>query len=55
MPASGHRRTDLTRRPVLFYRLYSCLVVYQPGSQPLQILGVLHGKRNVARILKQRS
>ena len=24
------------------------------ASNPLQILGVLHGKRNVARILRQR-
>jgi hypothetical protein len=29
-------------------------VIYKLGSKPLQILGVLHGKRNVARILSQR-
>jgi hypothetical protein len=29
-------------------------VIYKPGSNSLQILGVLHGKRNVARILSQR-
>jgi antitoxin ParD1/3/4/toxin ParE1/3/4 len=54
MPGIGHRRADLTSRPVLFYRIFSYLVIYQPGSAPLQILGVLHGKRNVARILRQR-
>ena len=54
VPNSGHRRADLTGRDVLFYTIFSYLVIYQPGSNPLQILGVLHGKRNVARILTQR-
>lgn len=54
IPNSGHRRADLTSRQVLFYRVFSYLVIYEPGTKPLQILGVLHGKRNVARILRQR-
>ena len=54
IPNSGHRRADLTSRKVLFYRVFSYLVIYEPASNPLQILGVLHGKRNVARILRQR-
>lgn len=53
-PNSGHRRPDLTGRPVLFYKVFSYLVIYQPGSTPLQILAVLHGKRNVKRILEGR-
>jgi len=55
VPNSGHRRPDLTRSQVLFYRIFSYLVIYEPGSKPLRILGVLHGKRNVSRILRQRS
>lgn len=54
IPSSGHRRADLTSRDVLFHKVFSYLVTYQPGSKPLQILGVLHGKRNVSRILRQR-
>jgi antitoxin ParD1/3/4/toxin ParE1/3/4 len=54
MPGIGHRRADLTSRSVLFYRIFSYLIVYQPDSVPLAILGVLHGKRNVARLLRQR-
>lgn len=54
IPNIGHRRADLTSRQVLFYRLFSYLVIYEAGSKPLQILGVLHGKRNVSRILRQR-
>ena len=54
MPNIGHRRADLTSRQVLFYRVFSYLVIYERVSKPLQILGVLHGKRNVSRLLKQR-
>ena len=54
IPNLGHRRADLTSRQVLFYRVFSYLVIYEPGSKPLQILSVLHGKRNVSRILRQR-
>ena len=54
IPNSGHRRADLTSKRVLFYRIFSYLVIYEPGSKPLRILGILHGKRNVARILGQR-
>ena len=54
IPNIGHRRADLTSKQVLFYRLFSYLVIYEAGSKPLQILGVLHGKRNVSRILRQR-
>jgi plasmid stabilization system protein ParE len=54
IPNSGHRRSDLTSRDVLFYKTFSYRIVYQPESKPLQVLGVLYGKRNVARILRQR-
>jgi plasmid stabilization system protein ParE len=54
VPDSGHRRSDLTTGRVLFYKVFSYLIIYAPQSQPLQILGVLHGKRNVSRILRQR-
>jgi plasmid stabilization system protein ParE len=54
IPNSGHRRPDITSRKGLFYRIFSYLVIYEPGSSPLQILGVLHGKRNLSRILRKR-
>ena len=54
-PEIGHRRADLTTRPVLFYRIFSYLVIYVPGSKPLQVLAVLHGRRNVQRLLRARS
>lgn len=54
MPGQGHTRKDLTRRPVLFFPLYSFLVVYQKDMQPIRIMAVLRGKRDFKRILKER-
>ena len=56
-PLRGHLRPDLTERPVRFWTLtrypnYS--VVYRPESVPLQVIAVLHGKRNLRRLLRQR-
>ena len=53
----GHLRPDLTARPLRFrtlirYPNYS--IVYRPETAPLQIVAVLHGKRNIRRVLKQR-
>jgi plasmid stabilization system protein ParE len=54
MPGQGHRRKDLTSRPVLFFPLYSYLIVYQPDVDPIHIMAVLRGTRNVKRVLKRR-
>ncbi len=54
MPGQGHVRKDLTRKPVLFFPLYSYLIVYQPNVEPLRIVTIVHGKRNVKRVLKAR-
>jgi plasmid stabilization system protein ParE len=54
MPGQGHTRKDLTKRPVLFFPLYSFLVVYQPETEPMRIMAVLRARRNVKRILKER-
>jgi plasmid stabilization system protein ParE len=50
-PGLGHQRTDLTKT-VLFFPLYSYLIVYQP--EPVRIVAVIHGRRDVKRILNQR-
>ena len=54
-PLRGHSRRDLTTRSLRFrtvtrYPNYS--VVYQ--TAPLQVVDVLHEKRNLRHILKQR-
>jgi antitoxin ParD1/3/4/toxin ParE1/3/4 len=55
MPGQGHTRKDLTKQPVLFFPLYSFLVVYQPDVKPIRIMAVVRGKRNVKHLLKERS
>lgn len=54
MPTLGHARRDLTTRPVLFFPLYSFLVVYQPEVKPIRIIAVQRAKRNLKRILRGR-
>ena len=56
-PMRGHSRPDLTARSLRFWTLsrYSnYTVVYRPETTPLQVVAVLHGKRNAQRILKRR-
>jgi antitoxin ParD1/3/4/toxin ParE1/3/4 len=50
-PAAGHVRGDLTGERVKFWAIYSYLIVYDPAKQPIEIVRVLHGRRNVERIL----
>jgi len=53
-PGAGHRRKDLTDADVKFFAVYSYLIVYRPGTTPLQIASILHERRDVAQILKDR-
>jgi antitoxin ParD1/3/4 len=56
-PMSGHSRPDLTARPLRFWTLSrypNYVIVYRPEKAPLQIVAVMHGKRDVRRILKRR-
>jgi toxin ParE1/3/4 len=53
-PGAGHRRKDLTDEQVKFFPVYSYLIVYRPDTKPLQIASILHGRRDLERILKDR-
>jgi toxin ParE1/3/4 len=55
MPGQGHRRPDYTTAHVLFFAVYSYLIAYRPGTDPLQILGFVHGSREVKKILNKRN
>lgn len=54
MPGQGHGRTDYTSAPVLFFPVYAYLIAYRPGTDPLQILAIVHGARDVKKVLKLR-
>ncbi len=53
LPGKGHRRSDLTSRDVLFFSVYQYMIVYRRGAL-LEIVAILHGKRDVERLLKDR-
>jgi antitoxin ParD1/3/4/toxin ParE1/3/4 len=53
-PGAGHWRRDLTSAEVRFFPVYSYLIVYRPETKPLQIVSILHARRDVAGILEQR-
>ena len=53
-PGAGHTREDLTDEPVKFFAVYSYLIVYRAETKPLQVTAILHGRRDVAQILKDR-
>jgi plasmid stabilization system protein ParE len=54
-PGAGHWRRNLTVENVKFFPVYSYLLVYRPETKPLQVVSILHGRRDVERILSVRS
>ncbi len=53
-PGAGHARTNLTDETVKFFPVYSYLIVYRPETAPLQIVSILHGRRDVEQLLRDR-
>jgi plasmid stabilization system protein ParE len=56
-PQKGHRRPDLTSRPLRFILVREYLIAYAPDEDPLWIIAVIHGRRNprvMAAILRGR-
>jgi plasmid stabilization system protein ParE len=56
-PLHGHSRKDLTKQALRFWTLTrypNYTIVYRPETAPVQVVAVLHGKRDVSRILKNR-
>ena len=57
LPHQGHRRPDLTSRPLRFKSVGSYLIAYAPDKRPLWVVAILHGRRNprvLASILRGR-
>jgi len=56
-PHQGHRRPDLTSRPLRFALVREYLIAYAPDEEPLWVVAVMHGRRNprvMAAILRGR-
>jgi plasmid stabilization system protein ParE len=56
-PNRGHKRPDLTSRPLRFILVRDYLIAYAPEEKPLWIVAVMHGRRSprlMAAILRDR-
>lgn len=56
-PYQGHKRSDLTSRPLRFQVVRDYLIAYAPEEEPLLVIAVLYGRRNphaIMAILDQR-
>jgi plasmid stabilization system protein ParE len=56
-PHRGHKRPDLTSRPLRFTVVHEYLIAYSPDEKPLWIIAVMHGHRSprvMAAILRGR-
>ena len=55
-PLIGHVRMELTRLPLRFWTLQrypNYMIIYDPETDTLQIIRILHAKRDVKRILEK--
>ncbi len=52
-PGIGHRRQDLSDKPVLFWPVGSYLIVYYPARRPIEIVRVLHGALDISAVLTE--
>ncbi|MBN9344202.1 MAG: hypothetical protein J0H87_07555 [Holosporales bacterium] len=48
----GHKRKDLTNHPVLFWPVYNYLIIYKKDSNPLEVVRILSGYRNLIDLLR---
>jgi len=56
-PKQGHKRPDLTSRPLRFAVARGYLIAYAPEETPLWVIAVIHGRRSprvMAAILRER-
>ena len=56
-PHQGHRRPDLTSRPLRFTLVREYLIAYAPEEIPVWVVAVMHGRRSpriMAAILRGR-
>ena len=57
-PRMGTKRQDITVLPVRFWtvtKFPNYVIVYRPETVPLQVVAVLHGRRDLRDVLEKRS
>jgi plasmid stabilization system protein ParE len=54
----GTKRQDVTKLPVRFWTITkfpNYVIVYRPETIPLQVVAILHGRRDLKEVLETRS
>jgi len=51
-PNIGHKREDITNKPVRFWSLYSYQIIYNSGQESILILRILSGYRDLANMME---
>ena len=52
MPGLGHERDDLADDVLRAWVVYSYLIIYRPDTTPLQIVRIISGYRDVAKMFE---
>jgi plasmid stabilization system protein ParE len=51
----GHKRQDLAgNRPILFWLIRNYLILYRPLGPSVEIVMIVHGSRDILRLIKRR-
>jgi plasmid stabilization system protein ParE len=53
-PGIGHKRQDLTQFPVLFWPVGAYLIIYRAEPNPVEIVAVTQGSRDIPAFLHGR-
>lgn len=54
-PGMGHRREDLTSHAILFWPVGSYLILYRAERDPIEIVAVTQGARDIPIFLRLRT
>ncbi len=49
----GHKRDDLADESLRVFKVFSHLVIFRPDTVPVQIIRVIHGARDLRRLMPE--
>jgi plasmid stabilization system protein ParE len=55
MPGKGHTRAEVKDSRVRFWSVYSYLIAYRFDEATITVVRVVHGRRNIRRLIPKRS
>lgn len=55
MPGKGHKRSEAGDERIRFWSVYSYLIIYRYDDSQLTVVRVVHGKRDLKKLLRRRT